>query len=67
MTSCTNDCSRTGAKVASPSSETSSAPPAIDFGPPLGLDPADSMQEFAARLQVVCYRLTRQVEKALIA
>ncbi len=42
-------------------------PLAIAFGAPLGLDPAESMQEFAARLQAACYRLTRQAEEALVA
>jgi 1-acyl-sn-glycerol-3-phosphate acyltransferase len=42
-------------------------PLAIAFSPPLGLDPDESMQEFAARLQAACYRLTREAEQALRA
>ncbi len=42
------------------------APLAIAFGPPLVLGPDESPQAFAARLQDVCYALTRQAEQALL-
>jgi 1-acyl-sn-glycerol-3-phosphate acyltransferase len=37
-------------------------PLAIAFGPPLRLDEGESPRDFAARLQSVCYALTRQAE-----
>jgi 1-acyl-sn-glycerol-3-phosphate acyltransferase len=40
-------------------------PLAIAFGPPLTLAPGETPHAFAARLQAVCYALTRQAEQAL--
>jgi long-chain acyl-CoA synthetase len=40
-------------------------PLAIAFGAPLTLEPHESPPAFAARLQDVCYALTRQAEQAL--
>jgi 1-acyl-sn-glycerol-3-phosphate acyltransferase len=40
-------------------------PLAIAFGPPLTREPNESPQAFTARLQEVCYALTRQAEGAL--
>jgi 1-acyl-sn-glycerol-3-phosphate acyltransferase len=39
-------------------------PLAIAFGPPLRLEPGEAPPDFAARLQTVCYALTRQAEAA---
>ncbi|HLH22147.1 MAG TPA: 1-acyl-sn-glycerol-3-phosphate acyltransferase, partial [Chloroflexota bacterium] len=40
-------------------------PLAIAFGVPLTLQPGESPHAFAARLQAVCYALTRQAEAAI--
>jgi long-chain acyl-CoA synthetase len=40
---------------------------AIAFSAPLRLEPAESPEAFAARLQAVCYGLTRQAEQAIAA
>ena len=40
-------------------------PLAIAFGPPLTLKPGEAPAEFAARLQAICFDLTRQAEKAI--
>ena len=42
-------------------------PLAIAFGAPLRLEPGESPEAFAARLQAVCYPLTRQAEAAIAA
>jgi 1-acyl-sn-glycerol-3-phosphate acyltransferase/acyl carrier protein len=43
----------------------SRGPLAIAFGPPVRLEPGESDEAFAARLQDLCYALTRQAEAAL--
>lgn len=40
-------------------------PLAIAFGPPLRLAPGESPRHFTARLQSVCFDLTREAEEAL--
>jgi 1-acyl-sn-glycerol-3-phosphate acyltransferase len=42
-------------------------PLAIAFGAPLSMQPGETPQAFTARLQQVCYALTRQAEAALAA
>lgn len=41
-------------------------PLAIAFGPPVKLEPGETPQAFTARLQGICYGLTREAEAALI-
>jgi hypothetical protein len=55
----------TGLKIAGVPLSLRRGPLAIAFGPPLRLEPDESPQAFAARLQGVCYPLTRQAEQAL--
>jgi 1-acyl-sn-glycerol-3-phosphate acyltransferase/acyl carrier protein len=42
-------------------------PLAIAYGPPLRVDPAETHEAFAERLQTACYGLTRLAEQALVA
>ena len=42
-------------------------PLAIAFGAPLHLAPGETPDAFAARLQAICYALTRDAERAIAA
>jgi 1-acyl-sn-glycerol-3-phosphate acyltransferase len=54
-----------GPKIAGVPVSLKRGPLAIVFGPPLRLEPDESPQAFAARLQQLCYALTRQAEATL--
>lgn len=54
-----------GLKIAGVPVSLTRGPLAIAFGPPLTLEPAETPQAFAARLQEAGYALSRQAEQAL--
>ncbi len=59
------DVNTEGSNIGGVSTKIDRGPLAIAFGAPLSLDEGESMQDFAARLQEVCYRLTRHAEADL--
>jgi long-chain acyl-CoA synthetase len=54
-----------GVKIAGVPVSIHRGPLAIAFGPPVDLEANETPQAFAARLQTICYALTRQAEAAI--